>query len=83
MKIEWVVAPEIIEGPLNFQNYGFDISNMDAKSNLREIPKGKVVNLAVYRAQKSLREEGFDLVMNDEGKLTLVLRLSKPTERRK
>jgi len=39
-------------------------------------PKGeKVVNLAVYRIKRSLKKEGFDLITNEKGKLTLVLRM--------
>ncbi len=35
---------------------------------------GKVVNLAVYKIKRSLRNEGFDLITDENGKLTLVLR---------
>ncbi len=37
----------------------------------------KVVNLAYYRIKKSLQQEGFDLVTDADGKLTLVLRVTK------
>ncbi|MCB1138209.1 MAG: hypothetical protein KDK25_03070 [Leptospiraceae bacterium] len=40
-------------------------------------PGEKVVNLNVYRIQKALRQEGFDLVRDDSGKLTLVLRVNR------
>jgi hypothetical protein len=61
----------------------FDTYAMDPKQKRSDLSKSKVVNLAVYRAQKSLREEGFDLIMNEEGKLTLVLRLSNPQEKQR
>ncbi len=35
----------------------------------------KVVNLAVYKIKKSLKAEGFDLMTDENGRLTLVLRL--------
>ncbi|MCB1309610.1 MAG: hypothetical protein KDK30_15580 [Leptospiraceae bacterium] len=38
---------------------------------------GKVVNLNYYRIRKSLREEGFDLVDDHNGKLKLVLRMPR------
>lgn len=38
---------------------------------------GKVVNLAFYRIKKSLQSEGFDLISDDDGNLTLVMRLQK------
>ncbi len=37
----------------------------------------KVVNLAYYRIKKSLKQEGFDLITDDQGKLTLVLRVGR------
>ncbi|MCB1325499.1 MAG: hypothetical protein H7A21_15655 [Spirochaetales bacterium] len=37
----------------------------------------KVVNLAYYRIKKSLKEEGFDLVSDENGKLKLVLRVPR------
>ncbi len=37
----------------------------------------KVVNLAVYKIKRSLRQQGFDLRSDEKGKLTLVLRLPK------
>ena len=37
----------------------------------------KVVNLAYYRIKRSLKEEGFDLITDDNGKLTLVMRLGR------
>ncbi|MBI38142.1 MAG: hypothetical protein CMF59_00965 [Leptospiraceae bacterium] len=40
-------------------------------------PGEKVVNLNVYRIQRALRQEGFDLIRDDNGKLTLVLRVNK------
>lgn len=39
--------------------------------------KSKVVNLALYRAKKALQKEGFEVVENPEGKITLVIRLAK------
>ena len=39
--------------------------------------QGKVVNLAYYRIKKSLKEEGFDLVSDEKGKLKLVLRVPR------
>lgn len=35
----------------------------------------KVVNLAYYRIKRSLKEEGFDLIADEHGKLKLVLRV--------
>ena len=40
-------------------------------------PGEKVVNLNVYRIQRALRQEGFDLIRDDSGKLPLVLRVNK------
>jgi hypothetical protein len=37
----------------------------------------KVVNLAYYRIKKSLQQEGFDLITDGQGKLTLVLRVGR------
>lgn len=34
----------------------------------------KVVNLAVYKIRRSLQAEGFDLLTDKKGRLTLVLR---------
>lgn len=34
----------------------------------------KVVNLAYYRLKRSLQAEGFDLVTDQDGKVTLVIR---------
>ncbi|MCZ8157999.1 MAG: hypothetical protein O9264_17895 [Leptospira sp.] len=39
--------------------------------------KTNVVNLALYRAKKALEKEGFEVVENPEGKITLVIRLAK------
>lgn len=39
-------------------------------------PGEKVVNLNVYKIQRALREEGFDLIRDNNGKLTLVLRMN-------
>ncbi|WP_242935175.1 hypothetical protein [Leptospira kobayashii] len=36
-----------------------------------------VVNLALYRAKKALEKDGFEVVENPEGKITLVIRLAK------
>ena len=51
--------------------------DIDALQEILEEDPGddKVVNLAVYKIKKSLKEEGFDLITDDKGKLTLVLRL--------
>ena len=38
---------------------------------------GKVVNLAYYRIKRSLQSEGFDLISDDDGNLTLVMRVGK------
>jgi len=37
-------------------------------------PEKKVINLAVYKIRRSLREEGFDLLADETGKLTLAMR---------
>jgi hypothetical protein len=42
----------------------------------REETDGKVVNLAFYRLKKSLLKEGFELATDEDGKVTLVLRLN-------
>ncbi|WP_167883624.1 hypothetical protein [Leptospira ognonensis] len=39
--------------------------------------KNNVVNLALYRAKKALEKDGFEVVENPEGKITLVIRLAK------
>lgn len=39
--------------------------------------KEKVVNLSLYRARKALEKDGFEVVENPEGKITLVIRLAK------
>lgn len=37
----------------------------------------KVVNIAYYRIKRSLKEEGFDLIADEHGKLKLVLRVGR------
>ncbi|MBM9547758.1 hypothetical protein JWG40_12065 [Leptospira sp. 201903074] len=39
--------------------------------------KTNVVNLAIYRAKKALERDGFEVVENPDGKITLVIRLAK------
>jgi len=39
--------------------------------------KNNVVNLAFYRAKKALEKDGFEVVENPDGKITLVIRLAK------
>jgi hypothetical protein len=39
--------------------------------------KNNVVNLALYRAKKALQKDGFEVVENPDGKITLVIRLAK------
>ncbi|GBF49638.1 hypothetical protein LPTSP4_11540 [Leptospira ryugenii] len=39
--------------------------------------KSNVVNLALYRAKKALEKDGFEVVENPDGKITLVIRLAK------
>lgn len=49
----------------------------------REIPPeqrktdGKVVNLAFYRIKRNLKKEGFDLITDENGKVTLVMRIPR------
>jgi len=37
----------------------------------------KVVNLALYKAKKALEKEGFEVIENAQGKITLVIRMAK------
>lgn len=37
----------------------------------------KVVNLGLYRIKKSLLNEGFEVVENPDGKITLIIRVAK------
>ncbi|MBE7411929.1 MAG: hypothetical protein L6Q54_02765 [Leptospiraceae bacterium] len=37
----------------------------------------KVVNLGMYKIKKSLLNEGFEVVENPDGKITLVIRVAK------
>lgn len=37
--------------------------------------KDKVVDLNFYRIKKNLKSEGFEIVTNKDGKLTLVVRI--------
>ena len=53
------------------------ISRMRDSTSTSRAPGEKVVNLNVYRIQRALRQEGFDLIRDDNGKLTLVLRVNK------
>ena len=46
----------------------------ELRANPELAESDKVVNLAVFKIKKSLRSEGFDLLTDDQGKLTLVLR---------
>jgi hypothetical protein len=39
--------------------------------------QNNVVNLALYRAKKALQKDGFEVVENPDGKITLVIRLAK------
>lgn len=49
---------------------------MENKSSELQVPdKEKVVDLNFYRIKKNLKSEGFEIVTNKEGKLTLVLRI--------
>lgn len=47
---------------------------MDSKP---ETTKSNVTNLSLYRAKKALEREGFEVVENPNGKITLVIRLAK------
>jgi hypothetical protein len=38
---------------------------------------GEVVNLGMYRLKKSLQKEGFEIVEDHRGKITLVVRVGK------
>ncbi|WP_167884157.1 hypothetical protein [Leptospira idonii] len=44
---------------------------------MQDVSQDKVVNLAMYRAKKALERDGFEVVENPEGKITLVIRLAK------
>ena len=37
----------------------------------------KIVNLNLYKIKKSLLNEGFEVVENSQGKITLVIRVAK------
>jgi len=47
------------------------------KRKEQPISSENVVNLALYRAKKALQKDGFEVVENPEGKITLVIRLAK------
>ncbi|WP_167884354.1 hypothetical protein [Leptospira ilyithenensis] len=47
------------------------------KRKEQSISQENVVNLALYRAKKALEKDGFEVVENPEGKITLVIRLAK------
>lgn len=36
-----------------------------------------VISLSLFRAKKALQKDGFEVVQNPEGKITLVIRLAK------
>lgn len=60
-------------GPINKQmKTASNPSNVQDRNSSRD---EKVVNLAVYKIKKSLKSEGFDLITDKNGKLTLVLRM--------
>ncbi|MCU0824247.1 MAG: hypothetical protein MUF77_06355 [Leptospira sp.] len=48
---------------------------MEPKSSPFE--KSNVVSLSLFRAKKALEKDGFEVVENPEGKITLVIRLAK------
>jgi hypothetical protein len=41
------------------------------------IPANNVVSLNMFKLKKSLRKEGFEIVEDSKGKITLVVRVSK------
>jgi len=43
----------------------------------QSISANNVVNLGMYRLKKSLQKEGFEIVEDPKGKITLVVRVSK------
>ena len=43
----------------------------------KETQQSKVVNLNLFKIKKSLREEGFEVIENPDGKITLVIRMAK------
>ncbi|MDF3819196.1 hypothetical protein P3G55_04765 [Leptospira sp. 96542] len=49
---------------------------MDQLKQSSEKPSN-VVNLALFRAKKALERDGFEVVENPNGKITLVIRLAK------
>lgn len=70
--------PSIMKSMKNRNNPDKEPGNLlDYADENIEAEQGNVVNLAVYRIKKSLKKQGFDLVSDDSGKLTLVLRLPK------
>ena len=44
---------------------------------MAEAEKNKIVNLNLYKIKKSLLDEGFEVVENSKGKITLVIRVAK------
>lgn len=52
-------------------------TEQQAATETAEEAGGKVVNLAYYRIKRSLQSEGFDLISDNEGNLTLVMRVGK------
>jgi len=40
-------------------------------------PQRKIVSLALFRAKKALEKEGFEVIENPQGKITLVIRMAK------
>jgi hypothetical protein len=47
------------------------------QSSLIKGTSGKVVNLALYKVKKALSDEGFEVVEDPDGKITLVIRVAK------
>ncbi|WP_165782504.1 hypothetical protein [Leptospira meyeri] len=50
---------------------------MNRESEKLPEEKTNVVNLAIYRAKKALERDGFEVVENPDGRITLVIRLAK------
>jgi hypothetical protein len=48
-----------------------------SQSSLIKGTSGKVVNLALYKVKKALSDEGFEVVEDPDGKITLVIRVAK------
>lgn len=52
-------------------------SDLSQAVSNREPGSSEVVNLGMYRLKKSLQREGFEIVEDKKGRITLVVRVSR------